>query len=182
MTQVSLAALSTTGGSIHVHVGMDDGESYGTSFDTAELTRNLSSFERLFKVSPNDRRDRSGHGWTMAKLLRAWKAEPSENLDEVARTMFRQAFANGCLWDAVNDPRDPGAARKKILVRLQGGLPAHIRAVVDAEGRLRTRILDGEPGDADDVEWIVATQVVRPEPGPFMPSSGWVAAMPALRT
>lgn len=181
MSKVSLAALASTNGAIHVHVDVAPGPAYGISFPASELMANLSSFERLFAVSPSSRRERSGHRWTMARLLKACEAAPSENLAAAAQTMFEQAFANGCVWDAVNDPADPEGARRKVFGRLKLGVPAHIRAIVDSKGQLRTRILDGEPGDADDVEWIVAMQVVRPDSGPFLPSSGWVAALPAIR-
>lgn len=180
MSKVSLAVLASTNGAIHVHVDVAPGPAYGISFPATELMANLVSFERLFAVSPSIRRDRSGHQWTMARLLKAYEAAPSENLTPAARTMFERAFANGCVWDAINDPADPEGARAKIFGRLKLGRPAHIRAVVDADGRLRTRILDAEAGDADDVEWLAALLVPRPAIGPLIPSSGWEAAMPAL--
>jgi hypothetical protein len=180
MSKVSLATLGSTNGSIHVHVDVAPGPAYGMSFPASELTANLSSFERMFSVSANSRRERSGHRWAMATLLNACRAAPAENLSAEARTMFERAFANGCVWDVVNDPGDPDGARRKVFERLKLGLPAHVRAVVDADGRLRTRILDAEPGDADDVEWLVALQVPRPAIGPIIPSSGWLAALPPL--
>jgi hypothetical protein len=164
MSKVSLAVLAATKGTIHVHVDVEPGPRYGISFQASELTANLASFEHLFQVSAKSRRERNGHVWTMGRLMNGWKAAPSEGLSAEARAMFEKAFANGCVWDAVNDPADPEGARRKILDRLQAGLPAHIRAISTAEGKLRTRILDGEPGDADDVDWAAAHQTLRPEP------------------
>lgn len=181
MPKISLAVLAATKGEIHVHVDVAPGAAYGIAFSASDLIANLSSFEKLFAVTPSSRRERSGHRWTMARLLKACKAAPSEKLAPAAQTMFEQAFANGCVWDVVNDPGDPDGARRRIFERLKLGVPAHIRAIEDAQGRLCTRILDGEPGDADDVEWIAARLVVQPAPTPVLGSDGWAAAMPAPR-
>lgn len=181
MSKVPLAVLASTKGTIHVHVDVAPGPAYGISFPASELTANLSSFERLFAVSSSSRRERRGHGWTMARLLNASRAAPAEKLAPAAQAMFEQAFANGCVWDVVNDPDDPEGARRRIFERMKLGMPVHVRAVVDAKGRLRTRILDGEPGDADDVEWVAALQLVQPSPAPALPSSGWLAAGAAFR-
>lgn len=153
MSKVSLAVLAATKGTIHVHVAVEPGSAFGISFPASELTTNLASFERLFQVSPSSRRERNGHVWTMGRLMNGWKAAPTEGLSAEALAMFEKGFANGCVWDAVNDPRDPEGARRKILNRLRAGLPAHIRAISTPRGTLLTRILDGEPGDADDVDW-----------------------------
>lgn len=162
MSKVSLAVLAATKGEIHVHVAVEPGSAFGISFPASELTNNLASFERLFQVSPSSRRERNGHVWTMSRLMNGWKAAPTEGLSAEALAMFEKAFANGCVWDAVNDPSDPEGARRKILDRLRAGLPAHIRAISTPRGTLLTRILDGEPGDADDLDWTAAHGLLTP--------------------
>lgn len=134
MSKISLAVLAATKGEIHVHVDVAPGAAYGIAFSASDLIANLSSFEKLFAVTPSSRRERSGHRWTMARLLKACKAAPSEKLAPAAQTMFEQAFANGCVWDVVNDPGDPDGARRRIFERLKLGVPAHIRAIEDAQG------------------------------------------------
>jgi hypothetical protein len=176
MSRVSLAVLAATKGTIHVHVAVEPGPSYGVSFPASELTANLASFERLFQVSPNSRRERNGHVWTMRRLMEGWKAAPSQGLSPEALAMFEKAFANGCVWNAVNDPTDPDGARCRILNRLRAGLPAHIRAISTRRGTLLTRILDGEPGDADDVDWTVAHAVQAPLVGIEADAAGPMAA------
>ncbi|MDE4914096.1 hypothetical protein PQI07_25840 [Methylobacterium sp. 092160098-2] len=165
MSKVSLAVLAATKGTIHVHVAVEPGSAFGISFPASELTANLASFERLFQVSPSTRRERNGHVWTMRRLMDGWKAAPSEGLSPEALAMFEKAFANGCVWDAVNDAADPDGARGRILNRLRAGLPAHIRAISTPRGTLVTRILDGDPGDADDVDWTAAHGALAPVVG-----------------
>lgn len=178
MSKVSLAVLAATKGEIHVHVAVEPGAAFGISFAASELTTNLASFERLFQVSPRSRRERNGHVWTMGRLMNGWQAAPTQGLSPEALAMFEKAFANGCVWDAVNDPSDPEGARRKILDRLQAGLPAHIRAISTPRGSLVTRILDGDPGDADDVDWTAAHGVQAPLAGLEAPGAGGPMAAP----
>ena len=162
MSKISLSILAATKGALHVHVGIDPARPYGISFSAADLVANLVSFERRFGVSPGSRRDGFGHSWTRVQLMKAWReAAAHAGADRAA---FETAFANGCVWEVLNDPSDTDGARRRILARLRAGLPAHIRAVSGHKGRLFCRILDGEPGDPDDVAWIEERQVVEVEP------------------
>lgn len=178
MSQIPLSLLAATKGAVHVHVGVDPARPFGISFSVAYLVANLASFERRFGVSPGSRRDGFGHSWTRWQMMKAWR-EAADLVGE-DRAAFETAFANGCVWDVLNYPGDTEGARRRILERLRIGRPAHIRAVAGRKDRLFCRILDGEPGDPDDVAWIEEKQAVEIEPseadGPLVTWGGLPAA------